>query len=247
MKSILKNTNVTPFKYKNGTYYCFYCNANTGIFDELRNHTSTEHNNDREEIIDNLNEESVTDDIIRVDIANLKCTLCSEPVQRWSSLAKHLDLHELNIERSVWYYVIPYILRVTEVCCALCNSNYGHIMPLDKHMCRHYKNIMCQECGEGFLTQQQLNYHVHKKVLKGQECSCDLCEEFVEKEVVIEPVAKKSNTACNYCPETFKDYYKKYLHMLQCHRQLLKEYNCADCGKVFFWKPFYLAHIKVHK
>ncbi|KAJ8705688.1 hypothetical protein PYW08_012734 [Mythimna loreyi] len=249
IKTILTFTNATPYKSKNIRYYCAYCSTDGPHFedpDDLRTHTRTEHVGHRTEKIEYAMRPYWMNEVIKLDIENLLCTVCCVVINNWNEMFRHLkDKHNVHLDQA-YTRVIPYVLR-SNLQCALCKESFSNYLHLDGHMNAHYNNYVCDDCGDTFLARTRLKQHI--QIHNTGKFSCSFCEKVFtlqkyrrkHEETVHEQRAKYR---CQYCPERFAGEYLKHLHCLSAHPETVKTITCEFCGDSFTWKQYYTAHIR---
>ncbi|XP_061726004.1 zinc finger and SCAN domain-containing protein 12-like isoform X2 [Cydia pomonella] len=249
VKTLLTYTNMTPYKTRTAHYHCAYCGTDGRLFedtDELRVHTRTQHAGERTKAVENFLRPLWLNEILKVDIENLLCTICCTALVTWNDMFKHLtEKHGLVFDEA-YTRVIPYILK-PDLHCALCKANFPNYHHLDSHMNAHYNNYVCSECGDTFLASSRLKKHL--KIHDTGRFICDECgkvftlDKYRKKHV--ELVHKQEQKIqCLYCPEKFLGTYPRHLHVLEYHREKIKTVTCELCGKSFDWRPYFLAHVR---
>ncbi|KAF9812387.1 hypothetical protein SFRURICE_005498 [Spodoptera frugiperda] len=249
IKAILTFTNATPYKSKNIRYYCAYCSTDGPHFedpDDLRTHTRTEHVSHRIEKIEYTMRPYWMNEVIKLDIDNLLCTVCCVVINNWNDMFKHLRVKHRVLLDQAYTRVIPYVLR-QELNCALCKEHFTNYLHLDAHMNAHYNNYVCDDCGDTFLAENRLKQHV--KIHNVGKFPCKVCDKVfaLEKyrrkheELVHEQALKFK---CLYCDERFAGEYLRHLHCLEKHRDKIKIITCELCGESFTWKQYYTNHMR---
>ncbi|XP_048003506.1 gastrula zinc finger protein XlCGF57.1-like isoform X2 [Leguminivora glycinivorella] len=249
VKTLLTYTNMTPYKSRTAHYHCAYCGTEGPMFedtDELRTHTRTQHAGERTKAVENFLRPLWLNEILKVDIENLLCTVCCTALLTWNDMFKHLtEKHNLIFEEA-YTRVIPYILS-PEIHCALCKTRFPNYHHLDAHMNAHYNNYVCSECGDTFLASSRLKKHL--KIHDTGRFVCDECgkvftlDKYRKKHV--ELVHKlEHKIQCLYCPEKFLNTYPRHLHVLEHHKEKVKSITCELCGRIFDWRPYFLAHVR---
>ncbi|KAJ8703994.1 hypothetical protein PYW07_013288 [Mythimna separata] len=249
IKTILTFTNATPFKSKIIRYYCAYCSTDGPHFedpDDLRTHTRTEHVGHRTEKIEYAMRPYWMNEVIKLDIDNLLCTVCCVVINNWNEMFKHLkDKHNIVLDQA-YTRVIPYVLR-SNLQCALCKESFSNYLHLDGHMNAHYNNYICNDCGETFLNHARLKQHALKHNTGKFKCSfCDKVFTLQKYRRKHEEMIHEQRTKfkCQYCPERFAGEYLRHLHCLEAHPDTVKTITCEFCGDVFTWKQYYTTHIR---
>ncbi|CAG5057376.1 unnamed protein product [Parnassius apollo] len=249
IKSILTYTNAIPYKTRLTKYYCAYCSTDGPVFDDpddLRTHTKTKHVDDRTKGIDLLMRPHWQNEVLKVDIHSLHCTVCCTILPTWNEMFRHLeDVHEVVLDEA-YSRVIPYILA-RELKCALCEDAFPSYQTLDGHMNAHYSSYICSECGDTFLSASRLNKHV--KVHNTGTFPCEVCgkvynlKKYMRKHFDLVH-GQKHQYKCSYCPERFFKPFQRHQHVLDKHKETVKIKTCEICGKSFDWMPYFGAHMR---
>lgn len=250
IKSILTYTNATPYKSKNIRFYCAYCSSDGPSYedpDDLRTHTRTVHISGRTDKIEFAMRPFWMNEVLKLDIDNLLCTVCCIVINNWNEMFRHLkEKHDVILDLA-YTRVIPYTLKADDLKCALCKESFTNYMHLDGHMNAHYNNYVCDDCGDTFLSHSRLKQH--RKIHDVGKFACNMCskvftlekyrrkhEELVHKQL--------SKYKCWYCPEKFTGEYHRHIHCLQNHKEKVKIITCELCGQTFTWRQYYLHHMK---
>uniref|UniRef100_A0A2A4JDK3 Uncharacterized protein n=1 Tax=Heliothis virescens TaxID=7102 RepID=A0A2A4JDK3_HELVI len=249
IKAILTFTNATPYKSKNVRYYCAYCSTDGPHFedpDDLRTHTRTAHVTHRTEKIEYAMRPYWSNEILKLDIDNLLCTVCCVVINNWNDMFKHLKQKHNVLLDQAYTRVIPYILK-PDLKCALCKESFSNYLHLDGHMNAHYNNYVCVDCGDTFLAQTRLKQHA--KIHNVGKYPCSKCDKIFslqkyrrKHEQLVHEQALKFK--CLHCPEKFNGEYMRYLHCLEAHKEKVKIVTCELCGQTFSWRQHYLTHMR---
>ncbi|KAJ8705668.1 hypothetical protein PYW08_012714 [Mythimna loreyi] len=107
IKTVLRCSNATPVRCRVGTRFaCSYCLDQFQTPKELRNHSLETHNNDRPEF---FNARSLSRHIVYLDITDLICILCEEPIDGLDQLMEHLKTeHDELIYRQIKNQIVPF-------------------------------------------------------------------------------------------------------------------------------------------
>ncbi|CAK1587505.1 unnamed protein product [Parnassius mnemosyne] len=249
IKSILTYTNAIPYKTRLSRYYCAYCSTDGPAFDDaddLRVHTKTKHVDDRTKAVDQIMRPQWLNEVLKIDIHSLHCTVCCTILLTWNDMLLHLkDVHEVALDEA-YNRVIPYILA-RELKCALCGEAFASYNILDGHMNAHYSSYICSECGDTFLSASRLKKHV--LVHNTGRFPCEVCgkvynlKKYMKKHFDLVH-AEKDQYKCSYCPERFSRPFQRHQHVLDNHKEMVKIKTCEICGKTFDWMPYYSAHMR---
>ncbi|KAI5631434.1 hypothetical protein NE865_15848 [Phthorimaea operculella] len=248
IENILKYSNCTPFSNK--TLYgiiCAYCKDVLPDINTLRNHIHDTHKN--AEFIEKVRDKNNVS--IKMDITDLKCSLCEENVDVIKNLKKHLtQKHDIKFHTDVHDYILEFKLTDGEILnCALCYSTYETFKTLLQHMNGHYRNYICEICDMGFINKHRLKNH--QRIHETGEFQCAFCEKTFTTKVRLmchEKYTHNTNarytTNCPNCNKTFNSYYQRNRHMYAEHNTVAATYKCNICEKNFILKSKLTSHIK---
>lgn len=95
LTTLLKYSNATPFKDRNDAgYICAYCYKTYPDPDTLRDHTKRDHGKEKPSFKAGSGMSSF---VAFLDIVDLKCTICDQPMDSLRTLTEHLvNVHEKN-------------------------------------------------------------------------------------------------------------------------------------------------------
>lgn len=186
-------------------------------------------------------------EVLKLDIENLQCTVCCKPIEKWIDMFEHLkNNHDVDLSEA-YTRVIPYKLTV-DLSCALCGDKYVIYHNLDGHMNCHYSNYICGECGDTFLSENRLKKHLENHSVG--KFPCKICG----KVFSLEKYRKKhfdgvhtreAKVKCLYCTEKFRGEYARHLHVVKNHKEKVRKFTCEICDKDFDWRPYYLKHLRL--
>ncbi|CAK1587501.1 unnamed protein product [Parnassius mnemosyne] len=249
IKSILTYTNAIPYKTRLSRYYCAYCSTDGPAFDDaddLRVHTKTKHVDDRTKVVDQIMRPQWLNEVLKIDIHSLHCTVCCTILLTWNDMLLHLkDVHEVALDEA-YNRVIPYILA-RELKCALCGAAFASYNMLDGHMNAHYSSYICSECGDTFLSASRLKKHV--LVHNTGKFPCEVCgkvynlKKYMKKHFDLVH-GEKGQYKCSYCPERFSRPFQRHQHVLDNHKEMVKIKTCEICGMTFDFMPYFTAHMR---
>ncbi|XP_050676876.1 zinc finger protein 436-like [Leptidea sinapis] len=249
IKTILKNTNATPFKTKSGRYYCVYCSTDGRVFHKgshLRSHTATKHYRERITQVEHFMKPYWFNEVLKLDIHDLTCKICKTKLPEWNDMFQHFaDMHNIGYDEA-YTRVIPY--RITKKLeCALCRSEFSAYHVLDSHMNAHYNNYICHQCGETFLAGSRLDKHV--QVHSRGQFPCEVCGKVftVEKYRMKHynyTHKKKKVFKCLYCVEEFELVNQRQEHIIEKHKDVANLYTCQHCGKVYYKRQNFIRHMQ---
>ncbi|XP_052745623.1 gastrula zinc finger protein XlCGF8.2DB-like [Bicyclus anynana] len=182
-------------------------------------------------------------EIIKFDITDLHCTECLLMLPDWNNMFVHFaETHDIGFDEA-YTRVIPYSLTM-DLQCVLCHNNFANYGLLDAHMNLHYSNHICFKCGDTFLSVPRFEKHlmVHQTgIFKCPKCDKVFAlKKYMTKHFTL--VHKQKTAKCVYCKMNVEG--PMHLHVSEKHSEKVKQFTCEVCGKVFTWKPFFLAHMR---
>lgn len=239
--TIMQSCSAYPFKYRKGTYLCFFCKSSFMEPEKLREHTRDQHSDYR--LLKPRKYEP-----LKMDFAMVHCRLCGLDIPNYLTLKVHLTVeHGKVIDCSYGESVLPYKLSKNEHCCQICGKRYEMFLSLHKHMNDHYEYFICETCGKRFATSQRMVNHTrtHEKgVFPCKKCP----ESFTSYSARYAHVAKvhKSNKRykCPICDEKFASYKHRLKHLNIVHGEKTAVFPCPSCPKVFDLCSRRTAHIR---
>lgn len=183
-------------------------------------------------------------ELIKVDIHDLKCTVCDLQIHLWETIFTHLEEnHDITI--TCKNKLVPFDLA-TDNKCVLCLESFTSISQLDSHMNKHYPNYICGVCGERFATVSR--HRSHEKTHQTGKYPCKICNKvfalskYMRKHVALKHMKVKLNK-CRYCEESFASEYNRQAHVAKEHNEHLQIYTCEVCGETFDWDRTFTRHM----
>ncbi|XP_045522815.1 zinc finger protein 43-like isoform X2 [Pieris brassicae] len=250
IKMILKYTNAIPFKTKSAKYYCAYCSTSGPMFqdaDELRIHTKF-HEKERLEEVDHFMRPYWLNEILKLDVLNLTCTICNTKLPDWNQMFHHFDSqHGIEFDEA-YTKVVPYNLS-EPMQCVLCHDEFPNFHNLDGHMNAHYNNYICPTCGDTFVANSRLEKHL--QVHHQGEFQCEECkrvftlDKYRAKHYKL--VHKRSTIRCILCPEVFNTVSEQNAHLVEHHKDNTNVYICEYCGRSYTHRKNFLKHLSRKK
>ncbi|XP_045530309.1 oocyte zinc finger protein XlCOF6-like isoform X1 [Pieris brassicae] len=243
---LLKYSNVLPFKDKSLVgFICGYCDKTYEDPLDLRHHTELDHKSQRLEL---YTPSDLNDYQIKLEVSNLKCTICEEHLENLQKLKDHLvNSHNKSIHIDIKDHLTPFKLtKGDSFNCIMCASTYETFKMLKQHMNVHYNNYVCH-CGSTFITKRSLNAHKTTHI-KGS-FKCDLCEKIFSNRAKKSYHERTSHLGCRnisncpYCDESFRSYYQRNQHLVKVHNTEA-QYKCNICNKGYILKSLLMTHIK---
>ncbi|KAM3957674.1 LOW QUALITY PROTEIN: uncharacterized protein ACR2FA_008387 [Aphomia sociella] len=251
LTTLLKYSNATPFKDRNDAgYICAYCFKTFPDANILRTHTQNDHIREKPTYKAGSGLASF---VVFLDIVDLKCTVCDQPMDTLNILTEHLvKEHDKKYYLGVTDYFQPFKLsNEQQINCCLCNDVFHNMKLLMQHMNNHYRNFICKICGAGFVNSFRLNRHETTHGKKKSSFPCRHCGQVFGAEskrkahVNTEHKGIPGDSVCQICKARFKNYYQKTRHMMQVHNA--EGIKCDMCEKKFNLKSNLMLHMRVLK
>ncbi|XP_061385112.1 gastrula zinc finger protein XlCGF26.1-like isoform X7 [Danaus plexippus] len=248
LTTLLKYSNVTPFKDRNDAgYICAYCFKTFPDPNILRQHTHYDHVKEKPTYKAGS---GISSFVVFLDIVDLKCTICGLSMESINFLTEHLvKEHDKKYYLGVTDYFQPFILTSEQqIHCCLCDEVFHNMKLLMQHMNMHYRNFICTTCGAGFVNSFRLKRHetTHLKKKSGFACRhCGLvfaAESKKKAHVNAEHKGIEGHSVCQICKARFKNYYQKTRHMMQVHN--VEGIKCEKCDKRFNLKSNLMLHMR---
>lgn len=248
LTTLLKYSNVTPFKDRNDAgYICAYCFKTFPDPNILRQHTHYDHVKEKPTYKAGS---GISSFVVFLDIVDLKCTICGLSMESINFLTEHLvKEHDKKYYLGVTDYFQPFILTSEQqIHCCLCDEVFHNMKLLMQHMNMHYRNFICTTCGAGFVNSFRLKRHetTHLKKKTGFACRhCGLvfaAESKKKAHVNAEHKGIEGHSVCQICKARFKNYYQKTRHMMQVHN--VEGIKCEKCDKRFNLKSNLMLHMR---
>lgn len=183
-------------------------------------------------------------EIVKLDIKNIACSVCSIRLQNWDHVIEHLELVH-GVTLMFKNKMIPYELDSNS--CALCSRDFSAFMLLDSHMNTHYGNYVCRSCGDSFATEVRLK--AHAKIHATGNYPCPVCNKMFPLQIYMKKHVTASHSdklkfKCFHCDVMFKSEYKRHSHVVKCHAEYAESITCELCGKMFDWMKHFIRHMK---
>ncbi|KAG6460262.1 hypothetical protein O3G_MSEX011859 [Manduca sexta] len=247
LQTILKYSNATPFKNKSLLgFICGYCEAAYPDPADLRTHTEIDHKKERLEFKSSFD---MTEYSVKLNVADLMCTLCDAKMDNLGALKEHLvKIHDKTFHNDIKDHILQFKLKKGDCFdCAMCSSTYETFKMLKQHMNKHYSNYICSKCGTAFATKRSLN--AHRTTHQEGSFKCDHCDKvfatrskkcYHEK---MKHLGARNISNCPYCNEPFRSYYQRNQHLVKVHNNEA-QYKCNVCNKAYILKSLLMYHIK---
>lgn len=241
IKIIMSSCTAYPFKYRKGTYLCFFCKNTFLEPEKLREHTQKQHT----DFLIKLKKYEP----LKMDFAITTCKLCGIEINNYVTFKSHLREHGKVLDNSYGESILPYKLCKDEHCCQVCGKRYEMFLSLHKHMNDHYEHFICETCGKGFATtQRMLN---HSRTHERRDFPCKHCGETLSSYASLYThIAKvhrlNKRYKCPICDEKFASYKYRMKHLNTVHGEKTALFPCPSCTKVFDLCSRRTAHIRSH-
>ncbi|XP_053623255.1 zinc finger protein 611-like isoform X2 [Plodia interpunctella] len=236
--AILLNSNATPiFTNTSLGYSCSFCRENFYNPSDLKKHTLEKHNDDEKAKLIS-EKEQLNRFYVKMDITNLKCTICDSEIDNIEKLLDHFRLvHKINVHTDIDNHCVPFKFAQDILKCCLCPSVFNKFKIILEHMNIHFRNYICDECDAGFITQRKLL--AHKSCHKLGHFDCDFCPKsyntYRKKKLHEKAVHIHFNLLhkCPFCDEKFTGVKSKADHMTAAHGVEKVTVKCMACDKDF--------------
>lgn len=241
IKLIMSTCTACPFKYRKGTYLCFFCKSTFLEPEKLRQHTQATHT----DLMFKLKKYEP----LKMDFATTLCRLCGIQINDYSALKSHLHDHGKVLDETYGESVLPYKLIRDEHCCQICGKRYEMFLSLHKHMNDHYEHFICETCGKAFVTMQRMLNH--SRTHERRDFPCKRCGENLPSYASLYAHTAKVHRSnkrykCPICDEKFASYKYRMKHLNTVHGEKTALFPCPSCPKVFDLCSRRTAHIRSH-
>ncbi|XP_075989134.1 uncharacterized protein LOC142985076 isoform X18 [Anticarsia gemmatalis] len=243
---LLEYSTAWPFRWFHSAFFCSYCDAKFVDIPLLRTHVKNHHLNElpTKKIFSKLTENNM----VKIDIADLTCRICSRLLNGIDSLKDHLLIHGKTLNVKFSDGVLPFKLDDNIFTCQICFEEHISFAKMNEHMNTHYQNYVCDACGKAFISKSRFRKHVQSHE-KGT-FPCGDCDEILETRAArmchrMKIHRKGVRYACPRCPEVFTTYNSRVKHLVEAHGQQKKEYTCTACDKSFDSSTKRSGHIRL--
>ncbi|XP_031766485.1 zinc finger protein 540-like isoform X2 [Galleria mellonella] len=247
---ILKYSSVIPFRHVNNSKYaCLYCANEYLLFNKLKKHVISIHND--------LEEDEITaclktpKDLVKADINDLICKLCKDKFLTIDNFVEHLT----GIHNKVYYSlsrvnpshgILAFDLSSENLKCLMCSKEFRFFKNLSMHMNEHSTNFMCHRCGKNFVSDHRLQTHVimhNKKNINCKHCNKSF-KTVSARNYHIKKVHSEVKYKCSECSQTFEQYYQRLRHLVDSHDMKKPKFKCHICEKELATSGGLAAHIR---
>lgn len=245
IRTILLSTNATPIgRYGSLGYSCCFCTEQYLDPTELKKHTLDYH--DEESISNFMNNYTLLNYIVKLDITGLRCDICMSPISELYEIIEHLMMeHEKNFHTDIGSHIVPFRFEAETLQCVDCSYEFNNFKILLEHMNTHYSNHVCEVCEAGFVNKRMLQAHMYRHKIGVFNCSyCSKVFDTRVKTKVHERMVHmyvKKRPKCSVCEKKFADFDKMIQHEAITHG-LKRDFKCKICNKLFTTQKSFEIH-----
>ncbi|XP_034031282.1 zinc finger protein 236-like [Thalassophryne amazonica] len=199
--------------------------------------------------------EQKADSLSDGELAEKKCTICSQVFTTESQLQRHHREHESNdkpnrCDHCPQTFNMEFNLKLhksthttSDPTCPVCHKKFSRVASLKAHIMMHEKeeNLICTECGDEFIIQSQLALHLeeHRKELSGVKMyACKTCGEEFKMSAHL-----KEHMKCHVKMRAVTSSSRNYKKNID--RSGFTN-SCHHCGKAFKKPSQLVRHIRIH-
>lgn len=248
--TLLECSTAWAFRWFRSAFYCSYCDNRFLDSNDLRAHIYANHL--QQQPTKKLFSKLTENNMLKVEISDLKCRLCGLNFNTIDILKQHLlSVHEKMIHINYSDGVLPFKLSTNNFKCPKCHIHFVSFKRMNEHINCHFRNYICDTCGKGFVSLSRFRAHVQSHEVGS--FACGICDEVLETRSARTSHRTKVHQkgvryACPRCPEVFKKYYARVKHLIDKHDQQKVDYPCVYCGKIFETSCKRAAHCRLsHK
>lgn len=223
---------------------CFYCCCTFHEVAQLREHNRSEHENQK--LFHVLKRPHGTRNRIKVDISQLSCRQCPKTLHSLNDFLDHASAaHDIKINKDFISNSIYCVkLNDGEMNCLDCNETFKFFGTLLSHTYKYHNHqnaVLCEVCGQGFLSKSHAMKHQH---FFHAEAKCDKCPKMFKTKYQLRVHNDKEHNAfkCPKCPLILGSRYLKKRHMALVHDVKSIQFKCDECEKVFILKNKLVEH-----
>lgn len=156
---LLQKSTAVPFRVWKKNFQCLLCNVRVKEPQALRIHFAFQHQSYQ---VQRVFYKKLAYDYLSVDITDLHCKICSEPIPSLEVLMSHLKtIHNEPLDMDSKFGLLPFKMNDGTLWrCTVCTVNeFTDFYSLKKHTAEHFQNYVCDVCGDGFITNRALGMH----------------------------------------------------------------------------------------
>ncbi|XP_013134187.1 PREDICTED: zinc finger and BTB domain-containing protein 41-like isoform X8 [Papilio polytes] len=246
LKIILSNSNATIIRCRSSIgYLCCFCQQQYSDPGELKQHTLNHKDIFKSSYIKN---QTMPTFLIKLDITNLCCKICSKRLFELEELLHHLKEHNITYNMNIKSHIVPFRFDNDQLKCVICKHIFNNFKVLLEHMNLHYRNYICEICDSGFVNKRICQMHGYRHKLG--KFNCSYCGKQFNNKVKQKAheravhICLNKRSKCGYCGERFSDYTKKHEHEVKNHGAKPVVVTCYACEKIFDNQRSLSVHIK---
>ncbi|CAH2079337.1 unnamed protein product, partial [Iphiclides podalirius] len=243
VSQVLLNSTLTPFRWLQKNYRCFFCRDLFKTPKEWREHQNG--HDTRAELAAALDVH--WESTVYVDVSRIACRLCAEPISELHQLIDHLvHCHGVNFNREAARCLTAYKLDDEFVHCVLCERRFRAFSHALVHAHREHKGageVLCEVCGQSYKSIGYLRNHIRSEHSGGVECT--KCAVKLRYTALRSHMQREHGQryACNGCGQAFATQYKRACHSMLAHgdRQAV---SCHLCPRTFLFRSTMQRHLR---
>lgn len=243
-RTIIQNSTAYPFRLPESSIMCIFCSECFPEAALFRQHMIEEHEN----FDIKLAFAHINCGLLKVDITELSCRICSTPFDNLDDIADHLiTVHSKNIYLDYGLGLQPYYFENEHFICAICKKKTPSLVALSRHTAIHFKSCICEQCGKAFASSGSLRCHVRNACSKDGQARCRKCRKAIRsmKEHLKESLLCRPYI-CGVCGDRFATTTYKRKHMESAHSLPAKTFPCPECNVVFKTCQILRKHFGIH-
>ncbi|XP_041968379.1 zinc finger protein 2 homolog isoform X2 [Aricia agestis] len=245
--TVFEFSTACPFIYGNNNFKCYVCSEPFLDASLLRRHMAEESHGfaSIKRLLKNVRQ-----NILKIDISELSCKICSLRPENFMDLKLHLkNDHKKEIDPDLNDNMIPFKLDGdgSTYKCSMCDETFIKFRILVIHMRVHFSNYSCEVCGSGFMTLRLLRKHL--EVHETGTFQCDKCNKVFNTRYKLSLHVRGVHLKlyprrCPICPERFNSNYSRAIHLQDVHNQTTRVHKCETCGRAFNLKYHLICHTR---
>lgn len=249
IRTILLSSNATPIgRYASLGYTCCYCPQVFLQPKDLKKHTLQQH--DENNISSYMNNYTMLNYIVKLDITGLRCEICMTPFDQLQGIIDHLtEDHEKFFHTDIGNHIVPFRFDTETLYCVECSLQYKNFKILLEHMNTHFSNHICEVCEAGFVNRRMLQAHMYRH--KIGVFRCGYCAKVFDTRIKMKVHERmvhlylKKRPRCTICGQKFTDFQNLIEHEFDDHG-FQREFKCQICSQMFTTPQSYKIHKRLH-